>query len=132
MHIQKIVPSVVALSMLTGCATMFDGGSHSMNVRPSQGEKVKVEITSDNGPQTITIPAVVNVPRSKKDLYIAVKDDCYEGSSQVVQSEITPAFFVNFITVFGLTGTTVDTSNGNAWTYDDTVIVSTDKKDSCK
>lgn len=132
MHISKFIPAFLAVTMLSGCATVFDGGSHSMNVQPSQGKDVKIEVTGENGVQQVQIPSVVNVPRGKQDLYIAVKDECYNSTTQVVQSDITLAFFGNiFFSIFGLTGTTVDMSNGNAWTYDDNVVVATTPNGKC-
>ena len=130
---KKIAFAVSTAVLLTGCATVFDGGSKTINISPSNGKQVKAQIIGDKNVENVTLPAIYNAKRSKEDLLIKVTDECYEETSYVVQSEITPAFFGNFLFgLFGLTGTTVDNSKGNMWTYDNAVVVPTNKKASCK
>jgi hypothetical protein len=119
--------------LLTGCASVFDGGSKSINITPTSGDDVAVEIHGDKGIEKTTIPAVYSAKRSKEDILVKVVDDCYEDTSYVIQSEVTPAFFGNLLFgLFGMTGTTVDVSSGNMWKYDNDAIVPTSKKASCK
>lgn len=129
---KKIALTLATAVALTGCATVFDGGSKTINLIPTNGKDVRVSVRSDGGVQETNIPGIINVKRSKDDLYVTVIDKCYEGS-HVIQHEVTPAFFGNILFgIFGLTGTTVDMSSGNMWKYDNTVTIATSKKDSCK
>ena len=127
-----LIPSILALS-LTGCATVFDSGSKNLTLTPSEGKNIKAEITSSKGIEKVTLPTQYSAARSKDDIIVRVKDKCYEETSHVIQPTVTPAFFGNILfSVFGLTGTTVDSTSGNMWTYDKSHVVITSKKDNCK
>lgn len=124
---------LVAPLFLAGCATVFDGGSKNINISPSSGKNIAVEIISDKGVEQARIPTIYNAKRSKEDILVKVVDKCYDETSYVIQAGVTPAFFGNILFgLFGATGTTVDASNGNLWKYDNAVIIPTHKKDSCK
>lgn len=130
----KNILSLVAVAALTtGCATVFDGGSKNINISPMNGGKVKAKITGAMGTHNVTLPTIFNAKRSKEDLIVTITDKCYEETTYVVQSGVTMAFWGNVLFgVFGSTGTTVDNANGNMWTYDNSVLVPTAKKDACK
>ncbi|MAI08177.1 MAG: hypothetical protein CMF61_04375 [Magnetococcales bacterium] len=130
---RKILLASVFSIALTGCATVFDSGSKTITLTPSEGKKVDAEIYAAKGVEKVQLPTQYSAQRSKEDIVVKIVDKCYEETSHVVQSTVTNAFFGNILFgIFGLTGTTVDSSNGNMWTYDKSHVVITNKKDNCK
>ncbi|MCP4355490.1 MAG: hypothetical protein GY793_07645 [Proteobacteria bacterium] len=122
----------VSIMLLTGCAGMFTGSNKSINVSSSDGKQVKAKIASSKGISDIMLPAVYQADRDQSGIYVSINDECYENYTYIVQSRLNWPFFINFFaSAFGLTGTTMDVSSGNMWTYDDMSIIPTRLKDSC-
>ena len=122
---KKIIFSLVAISMLSGCATLIKGKTKDINVLTSTGEEAEVDVVSASGTQTVIIPSVVNVKRDNRAITILVKDTEKTRASTTVVSEKVELWTVGnlFLSWFGLTGTTTDASTGAMWDYDDTVVV---------
>ncbi|RYD50615.1 MAG: hypothetical protein EOP52_13650 [Sphingobacteriales bacterium] len=131
--INTLVVALVASTTLAGCATVFDGGNQSVDLRPSTvGENVNVKVSTKGGTQTVKVPANVSVARDKSTMLVTVDDPCYEPNQIAANSSVNPWAIGNVLFgLFGLTGTTVDMSTGNAWKYDETITVPTVKKASC-
>lgn len=129
-----LAAAVLATTTLAGCASVFDGGNQSVNIRPSTvGGQVAVKVTSKSGTQNVQIPGTVSVDHDKSELMVTVDDNCYEPSQMSSSPSVNPWAIGNVLFgLFGLTGTTVDMNSGNAWKYDDTITVPTTKKASCK
>ncbi len=125
--------ALIAATALGGCASVFDGGNQSVNLRPSSvGGTVNAKVTSKTGTQNIQLPGTISVDRDKSELLVTVDDPCYEKSQMSSSSSVNPWAIGNVLFgVFGLTGTTVDMNSGNAWKYDDTITVPTQKKPGC-
>ncbi len=130
---KKALVAVTLATSLTGCATVFDSGSKTINIAPSDGANVKAQIAGPSGVQDVTLPTTYAAERAKGAITVTVTDKCYEKTNYVAQSKITPAFFGNILFgLVGITGTVVDSSNGNMWTYDQSITVPTSKKANCK
>lgn len=130
---KKIIAiSVISLS-ITGCATAFDSGSKNITLMATEGQNIKAEIHSSKGTENITLPTQYSAARSKEDIIVKITDKCFEKTSHVIQPKITTAFYGNILFgLFGVTGTIVDSSNGNMWSYDKSQTVITEKKSNCK
>jgi hypothetical protein len=121
----------VSLLALTGCASIIDGTHQSINLVPSDGGKIPATVESSSGSKKVTLPAVINVDRSKKDIVVKVEDSkCYDGASHTIQSSMNPMILLNVLSG-GLLGSTTDFSTGAAWEYDNNAVVYINKKDTC-
>ena len=122
---KKIIFSLFAIYMLSGCASLINGKNKDINILTSTGEEVEVDVVSASGTQTVTIPTVVNVKRDNRAITILVKDtEKTRASTTMVSEKIGLWTFLNILFgSFGLTGTTTDASTGAMWDYDDSVVV---------
>ena len=93
-----------------------------------------MDVVSANGVQTVVIPSVVTVQRANQPITINVKDTkCIRPSTTIVSDKLSMWFFGDFfMSIFGLTGTTVDVTSGAMWNYDDNIVVPVYEKKSCK
>lgn len=125
----RFVGMMFVVVFFSGCSTMFTGTTKNINLMSSSGKSAEVQVISESGTQTVTVPAVVNIKRGK-DVTISVKEsDCYEASTIIVPKRINMWFFANYFNYF--TGSTTDAVNGAMWNYDDNVYVPVNKKSTC-
>mgnify|MGYP000616228211 FL=1 len=133
---KKTILAYLTLVLLTSsCAGLISGSSQDVFLRSSNGDSdVEATIVTKNGIQDVTIPATVKVKRSKAPLEVTVKESrCYKKSKSYASASYNPMLAANILgSVFGLTSTTVEMNNGNAYTYEDTVFVNVRKKSSCR
>ena len=128
-----IATVVIISANLASCASVIDGGNQSVNLRPSSvGGTVSAKVTSKNGTQSIQMPGSISVDHDKSELLITVDDPCYEPSQMSSSSSLNPWALGNLLmSVFGLTGTTVDMTSGNAWKNGGTITEPTQKEAAC-
>lgn len=109
---------VTMLAMLTtGCATVMNDDTQTINVRTSNNTAVKANISGEQ----ITTPASVNVTRAKDDLIITTaNENC--ASSTTVESGVDSVFFVNILSGGGI-GSTTDYASEKMWEYDSDVVL---------
>lgn len=118
--------------VVSGCASIIDGKHQNVNLVPSTSGKVTATVVSPSGVQEVTLPTVIHTERSKEDIIVKIEEsDCYEESTQTVQSNVNPVILGNIITG-GLFGSTTDFATGAAWEYDKSAIVYVNKKNTCK
>lgn len=118
----------VVMVLLNGCATIVASGPKNINLNTSDGNSVEVAVASHSGVQTMVAPTVVSVKKSSGPVTVTVKEnECYNATSVVSSSRVQPAFFGNFI-FGGLIGSTTDIGTGNAWTYDDDIMIPVNRK----
>ena len=120
---KKIIFSLVAISMLSGCATLIKGKTKDINVLTSTGEEAEVDVVSASGTQTVIIPSVVNVKRDNRAITILVKDTEKTRASTTVVSEKVELWTLGNLIFGGFFGLTTDASTGAMWDYDDSVVV---------
>ncbi len=123
---KKIV--VLCVTLLTGCASVLDGGPDTINLMTSDGSKVQAQIYSKAGVQQLTLPTLVTVPKSCSDITVNIMEDKnVNQSNAIVSSGLNPWTLGNL--VFGwLLGFAVDGVTGNICTYDSSVIVPVNSK----
>lgn len=131
---KKIVLTLLTVTMLSGCASIVNGRNKNINLLSSTGEETEVDVVSANGVQTVVIPSVVTVQRANQPITINVKDTkCIRPSTTIASDKLSMWFFGDFfMSIFGLTGTTVDVTSGAMWNYDDNIVVPVYEKKSCK
>ena len=128
---KKIILSLIAISFVSSCSTVFNGGSQTILANPSNvsDEGVVVDVTTTSGTYKTKLPAtIVSAPSTFSDVRIEVSDKCYENTSVKVNKSVTPSYWVNILIWPGLI---VDALDGYMWKYDNHVMVPTTKT-SCK
>jgi len=103
---------LVGAMMFSGCATILDGQTQTINLTASKPKTVYI-----NG-QQFSAPGVVALQRSNKDAIINIKD-C--NKQLVLQKSVNPTFFVNLLSG-GAFGSTTDYATNAMWQYDQTNI----------
>lgn len=114
MNILKLT-SLLALTALTGCATMFNGATDTINVDAGDGAVCAIGDVKFKG-------AVV-VPRSYDDVEIVCESD--QGSGTItVESDLQEHMLgVNFLLDFCIMSCPMDMASGALYDYPDTVVV---------
>ncbi len=117
---KKIALSAViaAVTLMSGCSTIFNEKTQTVNVKASNGQSIKGVV--DGTP--FQTPGAVAVLRTKSPKVFNVET---EGCTKqtVVDSKVDIKFFGNIVTG-GLLGSTTDYSTEKMWRYDDTVVIS--------
>ena len=132
---RKLSVAVVALSSLalTGCATLFGGGSsQTVNLIPSDGKPHTVSVQSKGRSDfDIDIPKAIPVNRNSKPITIIVKDSKDgEIPPTTIKPKLNPAFAGNILPL-GLAcflSSSVDWASGAAWKYDENATVNVTKE----
>lgn len=130
---QKNYLLLVLLFCLSSCATIVGGGG-SQNITftaNNSSYKPKAAILTAKGNTEANLPVTMKVKRSSKDVIVQInEDDCYQGLTQSVPSNINLWFLGNLVTG-GFIGTTTDAATGALWRYDDTAIIYAHQKETC-
>jgi uncharacterized protein YceK len=116
---KKILLPTALLGMLmaSGCATIMNEDTQSINVRTSNNSKIT---TSIDGKQLET-PGSMSVKRAKDDLVVfTTAENCAPETR--VASSVDSVFFVNIL-AGGSFGSTTDYSSDEMWEYDSDVMV---------
>lgn len=132
---KKTILLISLLFGLSSCATFFSGKTQSINLIPTDSsERSEVEISNGRIVQNTKIPSVIIVPRANQNLIIKVKEsDCYKSSSSIHESRLNLFTLLNILgSWLSTSSTTTDSATGALWSYDNNIMVNTQKKDSCK
>lgn len=114
---KKVVFASLAISVLSGCATLTTQNSKTVNVATSNGEKV--EFMVDGG--KYEAPGTVTLSKSGTDKVFKTDSEGCAGET-VVPKKVETAFFGNII-IGGVVGSTTDAVGSKMWTYDDEVTI---------
>ena len=126
----KKILLIIAILCMPACATMFNGTTKNINMMTSNGDKVKADVTSKEGIQTVTLPSIVSVSKGNVPITNSVKEDkCHQQSVYIAENHMDIFFLGNIFNYF--TGSSTDIPNGAMWTYDDNVVVPVYRKESC-
>lgn len=105
---------------LSGCATLFSGGSGSSQVT-SDPEGAKCQV----GAYTVVTPGPVTVKHSASPVQVICKKEGYDDGYATLDSDFNPVAIANLIFILPWI---VDLATGNAGTHDDAVNVVLAKK----
>jgi hypothetical protein len=124
LRLAALLSAVVALS---GCSTMFNSGSQTIQAVASNGKDIKVNITTPAGTYTSKLPAtIVAEPSTFKGVSIMVQDDCYDPTQLNVNTSIAPSYWANIFNA-GY-GFLIDPFTGAMWKYNNMVSVPVNEK----
>ena len=121
----SIVTLAVASLALSGCATLFGGGtSQTVNLIPSDGKTHNVTITAPNQEKyNAEIPKAIPVNKSYKDIVVTVEEDeSVKADTVIVKSKMDP-WFLGDVVALSLLSSSIDCLSGAAWRYDDNVTI---------
>lgn len=122
----RLIALLSAVVVLSGCGTMFNSGSQTMQANSSNGKEVKVNITTPSGTYRSKLPAtIVAEPSTFKGVSIQVLDDCYDPSITEVSKGITMSYWAN---IFNGWGFLIDPLTGAMWKYNNMVSVTVNEK----
>lgn len=112
---------LLAVSTLSGCASILNDQTQQVNVSSSTGSNIKGTV---NG-VPFTAPGVVTVTRENKNK-VFVTDT--EGCARETVAEKSPdaKFFINILSG-GPFGSTTDYSTEKMWKYNENVVISCKK-----
>lgn len=126
----KKLISIFSVILLSGCATMFHGGTQTVRIVSSNGEAANIELTNEEGTKQLTLPTTVALKKGKGDVFIKVKENqCHRSSTRSYQERMDLVFLANYFN-FSI-GSTTDSITGAMWHYDDNMVVPVYKKDKC-
>ena len=118
-----LIVSCVML-FLQGCATLVTGPNKVVNISSSDNTNVQAEVNTSTGTSNVTLPISLSVKTSRKPIEVIIKEKGYKETRFIKESKLNIWFLGDFfMSVFGLTGTTIDVSSGSIWTYDDSIVV---------
>lgn len=115
---KKLIGIGVVALLMTGCASIINEKTQSVNVSTSSGAKVNGVV---NG-QAFTAPGTVALVRENKSK-IFVTDDAKCAKETVAEKTVDPIFFINILSG-GPFGSTTDYSNEKMWKYSENVVIS--------
>lgn len=128
----KIVLSLMGIMLLSGCSTIIEGSTQTVNFSTGMDKQIHAVITSSGGTMPVILPQALAVNKSSNDLVINIKDgNCVLPSTTIVKSHLNPWFWGNII-FGGLIGSTTDSASGAAWEYDNNILVNVALKDGCQ
>lgn len=116
---QKLALSaaLISVALLSGCSTIFNEKTQTVNVTSSDGRTVKGTVDG----ATFVAPGAVPVLRTKAaKVFTTDAEGCNKQTT--VESKVDVKFFGNIITG-GFLGSTTDYSTDKMWKYDDNVTI---------
>lgn len=130
MQIKKLVlPCLLANTILfSGCATIVSGTHQDVKVTsadPALNSQLKLVANTDKN-RVIKYPTAggeMDVHRTSKPIEIKIEEsECIEASAETYNSNLNP-FVILDVLATSLLSTSIDSSTGGAWAYDDTLVV---------
>jgi len=117
-----IYVSTLLLAMcLTGCASILNDKTQSINVSSSTGSDIQGTVND----MPFRAPGVVNVIRENKDkVFLTETEGCAKAT--VTEKSVDTKFFINILSG-GPIGSSTDYSTDKMWKYNDNVIISCKK-----
>jgi hypothetical protein len=118
---KKLLSSVIALSFLSGCASITGSPNQSISIqtREQGGKEVvgaKCDIINKRGTWFITTPGTTSIHRSNDDIQVTCRKEGLENGIASVVSDTKGSMFGNILFGGGI-GAIVDHNNGSAYEY---------------
>ena len=115
---KKLISVTAIAFLMTGCASIINEKTQSVNVSTSNGAKISGVV---NG-QAFTAPSVVPLVRENKNK-VFVTDNAKCAKETVAEKTVDPIFFINVLSG-GPFGSTTDYSSEKMWKYSENVVIS--------
>ncbi len=114
--------SALALTVaLSGCASILNEKTQSINVSSSSGADIKGTV---NG-MPFKAPGVIQVTRENKNkLFVTETEGCTKET--IVEKSVDPKFFINILSG-GSFGSSTDYASDKMWKYNESVVIACKK-----
>jgi len=133
--VKKFFLIAISVTSLSACATMFNGGTQTIVVNPTNPEhEPMARITTSEGSVLTQLPATVaSSPSTFTNVEVSIQDKCYEPITVEVGKTIAGSYWANIFNVWAYAiGFLVDPLTGYMWNLDSQVTVPTRKKKECE
>ena len=114
--------SALALSLLSGCASIVSGTNQPITVDTPGCAAASCRLTNDKGEWAVTTPGSVVVNRAYGPLTIVCSKDGFASATATVTSTTKAMAFGNIL-FGGVIGAGVDIGTGAAYDYPNSIIV---------
>lgn len=114
----QTIAVVAAAVALTGCASILNEQTQSINVATSNGK----EVTGTVNGQPFKAPGIVQVTRENKNKTFVVNDAACVKET-IAEKTVDSKFFINILTG-GVFGSSTDYGTEKMWAYSPTVTIS--------
>ena len=122
----KRFSAAILLLLVTGCASIMEGGDQIVNVQTTGCEEygtVQCTVVNDDGSSVLTAPASVSVEKDKDALTVSCEsNDGKAKGVQIVESSYEAMNAGNLL-LGGVIGVGVDAATGAMWKYPSSIIV---------
>ncbi len=117
---------------LGGCATVVKGSDQLVAVNTPGVDGAICELTSPSiGTHTVRTPGSINLPKSRKNINVVCKKECYGEAHGVIESRLAAMTAGNIILGGGV-GFIIDASSGAMNKYQPTITIPMSKKPGCR
>jgi len=123
-----IIVSIIAVLVVSGCATMFTGTTDTVNFKTDpQGARVIMESTDGLYKEEKATPAIFTIP-SNKTYTVTILLEGYKTKDIVLERKIS-GWVVGDLFIGGIIGLAIDFITGGAYVHDKAVNVKLEKED---
>lgn len=124
---KKSLSILMAISVLSGCATIFNGENQRVTVLTPPANDAQCALENDKGKWLISqTPSSVLIRRSDKNLLITCEKNAFNKKSISIKPELSKVVYANMIfggAVGGYIGGYIDKKNGAAYAYPSEITV---------
>ena len=112
-------PSVCALVLMTGCATIVKGTTQNVAIETPGVEGAECELSSPGiGTKTVVTPATLELEKSQHNVSVTCRKRCYQDGVGVIAS-YTEGMAAGNVVIGGVIGLGVDAATGAMNKYAD-------------
>ena len=114
---------VLVFVILGGCATITKGRDQRVAINTPGVQGAVCELTSEGiGTYTVLTPNNIELPKSRRNIDVMCRKECFEDTGGVINSSLVGAFAGNII-LGGVIGIGVDAMSGAMNEYDPSITV---------
>lgn len=128
-----LLPIILLVSIcLGGCATIVKGNDQPVSVNTPGAEGALCDLTSPSiGTFTVKTPGNLNLPKSRKDIAVVCRKECYNEATGIIPSSVAGMTLGNVILGGGI-GFVVDAASGAMHKYQSSITVPMTKIPGCR
>ncbi len=121
---------VLPLILLSGCATIVEGKSQTVSVSTEPADAICTLQSPAIGTMSVKTPDTITLTKSKHDIAIQCKKECYEDVTGILPSSFEGMTFGNIL-FGGVIGVAVDASTGAMNNYEPSISIPLTKLPNC-
>jgi len=117
---------ILAILLISGCASIMEGNDQTINVNTSgceQFEPMRCTVSNDSGSSVLTAPASVSIEKDRDAMTISCESKGGSATGRLVVDSGYEAMNAGNILLGGIIGIGVDAATGAMWKYPAAVVV---------